>query len=120
MKPDLSCYLGRRVRVVVDRPLGSAHPRHPDLTYPVNYGEVPGTLSGDGHPIDAYLVGWDAPLTDAQGVVVAVVVRPHDAEDKLIVTPEGAAFSVEALRAAVDFQERYFEGSTLIPGTLGA
>ena len=53
MKPDLTAWLGRRVRMVVDRALGTAHPRYPDLIYPVNYGEIPVTLSGDGQPIDA-------------------------------------------------------------------
>ena len=31
------------VTVIVDRPLGSCHPEHPDLIYPVNYGFVKGT-----------------------------------------------------------------------------
>ncbi|ADV67615.1 inorganic diphosphatase [Deinococcus maricopensis] len=119
-KPDLTPYLGQRVRVIVDRPLGSVHPRHPDLTYPVNYGELPGTTSGDGHPIDAYLVGWDVPLREAEGTVAAIVIRPGDHEDKLIVVPTGAACTAEQLRAAVHFQERHFAGSRLIPGTLGA
>ena len=40
--------LNRRVHVLVDRPLGSRHPERPDLIYPLNYGYLPGTLSGDG------------------------------------------------------------------------
>ena len=28
---DLSSYLGKTVRLVIDRPLGSAHPRYPGL-----------------------------------------------------------------------------------------
>ena len=41
-------FLNQRVHVVIDRALGSAHPKHPDLVYEVNYGYVPGTRSGDG------------------------------------------------------------------------
>ena len=39
---------GGTVTVVVDRPLGSAHPVYPELIYPVNYGYVPGVPAGDG------------------------------------------------------------------------
>lgn len=31
------------VTVTVDRPLGSRHPHHPDIVYPVNYGYVAGS-----------------------------------------------------------------------------
>ena len=34
--------LGKIVKVTVDRPLGSCHPKHPDICYPVNYGYVKG------------------------------------------------------------------------------
>ncbi|WP_420596567.1 inorganic diphosphatase [Deinococcus sp.] len=108
MRPDLTPYLGQTVHVVVDRPLGSVHPRWPDLIYPLNYGELPGTLSGDGQPIDAYLVGWTEPLIEAWGVVVAVVVRENDDEDKLIVARPGTVWTPDELWAAVNFQERFF------------
>lgn len=108
VKPDLTALLGRTVRVVVDRPLGSVHPRWPDLVYGVNYGELPGTLSGDGHPIDAYLLGWDVPMQEAKGVVAAVIVREDDAEDKLVVVPPGSRWADADIMKAVWFQERYF------------
>lgn len=108
-KPDLTALLGRPVWVKVDRPLGSAHPRHPELIYPVNYGELPGTLSGDGHPTDAYLLGWDEPLREAQGTVIAVIERLDDYEDKLVVARPGTRWSAEEIMAAVAFQERFFQ-----------
>lgn len=108
MKPDLTALLGQRVRVVVDRPLGGAHPRFPDLRYPVNYGELPGTVSGDGQPIDAYLLGWEKPVRGAEGTVTAVLVREDDAEDKLVVARDGTNWTDEAILARVAFQERYF------------
>lgn len=110
-KPDLKPYLGCRVQVTVDRPLGSAHPRFPELIYPLNYGEIPGTVSGDGQPIDAYLLGWSEAVAEAEGIVIAVLEREDDAEDKLVVAPSEAAgqrWSHEALLAAVAFQERFF------------
>lgn len=36
--------LGSVATVKVDRPLGSYHPRHPDMYYPVNYGYVEGII----------------------------------------------------------------------------
>lgn len=101
-------YLGQMVRVVVDRPLGSVHPRWPDLRYPVNSGELPGTLGGDGQPIDASLLGWDIPVTEAEGVVVALVLRGNDSEDKLIVVRPGTVWTGAELWSAVQFQERFF------------
>lgn len=50
-------YLGKKVKVVVDRPLGSIHPEHHNIYYMVNYGYIPDTVSGDGKEIDAYIIG---------------------------------------------------------------
>ena len=113
-KPDLTPYLGTHVEVVVDRPLGSLHPRHPDIVYPVNYGELPGTVSGDGRPIDAYLLGPDVPVQRAAGTVIGVIVREDDVEDKLVVYTEGKSVSAEEIWERVWFQERYFQARLII------
>ena len=42
-----SDFLNKIVTVKVDRPMGSRHPRH-GFIYPVNYGYIPETISGDG------------------------------------------------------------------------
>jgi len=34
--------VGDIVKVVVDRPLGSYHPKHKDMYYPINYGYIEG------------------------------------------------------------------------------
>ena len=51
---DAKCFLGRVVRVEIDRPLGSRHPRW-GFIYPVNYGFVPDTPAPDGDDLDAYV-----------------------------------------------------------------
>ena len=109
--PDslLRRWLGRKVAVVIDRPLGSAHPRHPDIVYPVNYGYIPNTRAGDLEPIDAYILGVDVPVPSFLGLVIAIVVRRDDVEDKLVVAPPGSWFTVDAIREAVRFQEQFFE-----------
>lgn len=40
-------YLGKNVSIVIDRKLGTKHPKH-GFIYMVNYGYVPNTISGDG------------------------------------------------------------------------
>lgn len=100
--------IGAAVTVLVDRPLGSAHPEHPDLIYPVNYGYVPGIMAPDGEDQDAYILGVDRPLKRFSGRVIAVIHRLDDVEDKWVAAPEGRSFSRAEIAAAVDFQERYF------------
>lgn len=113
MKPDLRTYLGKTVTVTVDRPMGSWHPSGHPIQYEVNYGFIPGTLSGDGEPVDAYLLGLDRPVAEASGVVIAVIVRRDDIEDKLVVAPRGRSFTSEQITALVAFQERFFDAELI-------
>jgi inorganic pyrophosphatase len=105
---DLTSYLGQRVTVVMDRPLGSRHPRY-GFVYPVNYGYLPGTQAPDGDAIDAYYLGVDSPLGRAEGDVIAVVHRLHDDDDKLVVVPQGVQLSDRSIEEAVVFQEQWFK-----------
>jgi len=112
-KPDLSVFLGKRVTVNVDRPQGTRHPCHPDILYTVNYGEIPGTLSGDGHPVDAYVLGIEKRVNYAEGVVIAIVSRSDDIEDKLVVAAHSYPYTPEEIDSAVAFQERFFQSRLL-------
>ncbi|MBQ8397148.1 MAG: inorganic pyrophosphatase [Clostridia bacterium] len=108
MKPDLRPILGQTVTVTIDRPLGSAHPRHPDIVYPVNYGFLPGVTGGDGEEQDVYILGVDVPIERFTGNVIAIVHRTDDDEDKLVAAPAGRQFSEAEIEAALRFQEQYF------------
>lgn len=101
-------WLGRTVEVVIDRPLGSQHPKYPDLYIEVNYGYVPGTLAPDGSEIDAYVLGATAPLGRCEARVIAIIRRRDDIEDKLITAVAGD-WDAAAIVAATHFQERYFD-----------
>lgn len=101
--------LGNIVKVVVDRPLGSAHPNYPDLIYPVNYGYIEGIIAPDGEEQDAYIVGIDFPLNEFTGKVIAVIHRIDDVEDKWVVAPENAVFEKNDIIRFVNFQERFFQ-----------
>ena len=53
--------IGSIVTVTVDRPMGSIHPKHRDIFYPINYGYVEGITVPDGEWQDAYILGVDEP-----------------------------------------------------------
>ena len=101
-------YLGKSVSIVIDRKLGTKHPKH-GFIYMVNYGYVPNTVSGDGEELDAYLLGVFEPVDEFVGKVIAVIHRTNDDDDKLVVVPEDKEYSDEAIRALTEFQEKYFE-----------
>ncbi len=101
-------YLGKEVEVVMDRPLGSKHPKH-GFVYPVNYGYIPNTVSGDGEELDAYVLGEHKPLEHyVGGVVKAIIHRTNDDDDKLVVMPKDKNYTPEQIAALVEFQERFF------------
>lgn len=101
-------YLGKNVSIVIDRKLGTKHPKH-GFIYMVNYGYVPNTVSGDGEEIDAYLLGVFEPIEEFLGKVIAVIHRTNDDDDKLVVVPNDREYSDEAIRTLTEFQEQYFE-----------
>ena len=101
--------IGNKVKVIIDRPLGTYHPDYPDIFYTVNYGYVDGIIAPDGEEQDAYVLGVDKPLEEFIGVLFAVIHRLNDVEDKWIVVPEGASLTKEEIIKKVEFQEKYFE-----------
>ena len=106
--------LGREICVIIDRPIGSHHPKYPDLVYTLNYGYLPGVNSPDGEDVDVYVMGVDYPIDEFRGRVIALIHRNNDIEDKLVVAPRGMVFREEEIVAATDFVERYFD-ITVIP-----
>ncbi|RDY28201.1 inorganic pyrophosphatase [Romboutsia weinsteinii] len=108
----MESYLGELVTVKMDRPLGSKHPKH-NFIYPLNYGFIPNTTSGDGEEIDAYVIGEFEPLETYEGYVVAIIKRTNDIEDKLVVCKELNKYNKEQIKVLVEFQERFFESTIL-------
>ena len=106
--------IGRIVTVTIDRPLGSCHPKHPDIYYSVNYGYIEGIIAPDGEEQDAYIPGVDIPLQTFTGEVIAVIHRKDDVENKWVVAPEGMTFSKEEIEELTRFQERYFDSEVII------
>jgi inorganic pyrophosphatase len=67
--------------VVIDRPRGSAHPRYPDMIYPLDYGYIPGTVGGDGAEVDVF-VGTSP--TGLRAALLTIDALKSDREIKLL------------------------------------
>ena len=100
--------LHKKVRIKIDCQLGSKHPKW-GFVYEVNYGYVEGVISPDGEELDAYLLKIDQPVEEFEGVVVAIVHRTDNDDDKLVVIPEGESVSDEEIEKATQFQEKFFK-----------
>ncbi len=108
-KALVNSYLGKTVRIKIDRPINSVHPKHADIIYPVNYGFIPNGIGGDGEELDVYLLGVDVPVEEYTARIIGIVHRHNDVEDKLVAAPDGKTFTKEEIQKAVHFQEQYYE-----------
>lgn len=102
-------FLGKEVDIKIDRPLGSVHPKHKSIVYPVNYGYIPKAFGGDGEELDVYLLGVSQPVSEYKAKVIAVIHRLNDNEDKLIACPNDINLTKEQILERVQFQEQYFK-----------
>ena len=107
-------YLNKTLEIKIDRPMGNKHPKH-GFIYPVNYGYVPNTVSGDGEELDAYVLGIYEPLGTFTGKCIAIIHRTNDNDDKLIIVPKNKTFTNEEIKVLTDFQEQYFKSTILRP-----
>lgn len=105
-------YLDKTLEVKIDRPLGSKHPKH-SFIYPINYGYVPNTISGDGEELDCYILGIYEPIETFKGKCIAIIHRLNDNDDKLIIVPENKSFSNNEIRILTEFQEQYFKSEII-------
>ena len=101
-------YLNKNVKVIIDRKMGSTHPKH-GFIYPVNYGYLPNTISGDGEELDCYVLGIFEAVNEFEGKCIAIIHRLNDNDDKLIVVPDNRNFSDNEIEVLTEFQERFFK-----------
>ena len=99
-----SDYLNKIVSVVMDRPLGTKHPKY-GFVYEVNYGYIPNTVSGDGEELDAYVLGIDKPQKEFTGRCVAIIHRTNDNDDKLVVVPDGLQITNQFIEQKTKFRD---------------
>ncbi len=109
-KALVNSYLGKTVTIKVDRPIGYVHQKkNYTLTYPINYGYIPGIIGGDGEELDVCLLGVDVPVSEFTGKIIGIVHRHNDVEDKLVMAPEGTSFTAEEIADAVRLQEQFYD-----------
>ena len=101
-------FLNKIVNVVIDRSLGSIHPKW-NFKYPVNYGYIKDIFAPDSEELDAYVLKIDKPLEKFTGKVIAIIHRLDDDDDKLIIVPENESITDEEIEKSVDFQEKFFK-----------
>lgn len=101
--------IGKTVTVTVDRPLGSYHPEHKEMYYPINYGYIEGVMAPDSEEQDAYILGVNEPIDNFTGRVIAIVHRNDDVEEKWVVAPKDMTFTKEEIMELIHFQEQYFD-----------
>ena len=68
--------------VVIDRPRGTAHPRYPELIYPLDYGYVEGIKAVDGNELDV----WKGSKSEERvsGILCTVDTLKGDTEMKIL------------------------------------
>ena len=107
---QVQSYLGKEVEIGIDRPIGYVHHKgEKTLVYPINYGYIPGVLGGDGEELDVYLLGVCTPVEHFTGVIIGIVYRANDVEDKLVMAPAGTVFTAAQIAEAIEFQEKYYQ-----------
>ncbi len=103
-------YLGKTVRIEIDRPIGYVHKKEKyTLTYPINYGYIPGVFGGDGEELDVYLLGVSEPVREYTCKIIGAVIRKNDVEDKLIAAPEKMNFTADEAYEMIKFQEQWYD-----------
>ncbi len=108
-KVNSTDFLNKIVTVKMDRPIGTKHPKH-GFIYPINYGFIPNTISGDGEELDAYVIGPTVPLDEFTGRCCAIIHRTNDDDDKLIVIPQNQKdIDNETIDKITDFQEKWYK-----------
>ena len=105
-------FLGKEVKVVVDCSMGSKHPKF-GFVYETNYGYVPDIKGPDGENLDVYYLGVNQPITKGIGMVIAIVHRLADDDDKLVVVPQGIELTSEDIEKQIAFQEKWFDHEIL-------
>ncbi len=86
MESEFWEYLERLIEnstIKIDRPKGTAHPRFPDLIYPLDYGYLKDTISTDGGGLDV----WVGAQTSArlEGIICTIDLNKKDIEIKLLI-----------------------------------
>ena len=109
-------FLGKEVNIIIDRKMGDSHPKYPDMIYPINYGYIPNTKSGDGKELDVFIIDSKIPLETFKGKCIGIIQRINDEDDKLIVVDinNNKKYTEDEVLDIVNFQEKYFSSMVIL------
>ncbi len=69
--------------ILLDRPKGNAHPRYPEMIYPLDYGYLENTSAADGGGIDVWIGSTNQKTLT--GILCTFDRLKRDAEIKLLI-----------------------------------
>ncbi len=92
--------LAAEKKLVIDRPRGSAHPRYPEMVYPLDYGYLEGTTTVDGGGIDVWRGGSGDERVS--GALCTVDLQKGDVEIKILL-----GCSDQEVQTILRFHNRY-------------
>jgi GrpB-like predicted nucleotidyltransferase (UPF0157 family) len=113
---DAQCdaFLGKTVTITIDRPIGTIHPKHSDIIYPINYGYIENELALDNEELDVYLIGVSKKVETFTGKIIGYIKRHNDVENKLIMAPDNNAYDTNTIKAITNFQEQFYESDIVL------
>lgn len=107
-------YLWKQVSVVIDRPLGSKHPKH-NFVYELNYWYVPNTVSCAWEELDVYVLDVSEPLESSEWTCIGYIHRTNDDDDKLLVVKDvNKKRTKEEIYKLIHFQEQWFASEIVL------
>lgn len=99
----------KHVKVIIDRPLGTYHPKHKNIFYTLNYWYIEGVMWWDWEEQDVYVMWVNEPLETFEWDLIAIIHRADDVEEKRVAAPEWMKFSIDEIREQTAFQEQFFK-----------
>jgi inorganic pyrophosphatase len=101
--------LGKEFEIIIDRQIGSEHPKFKNWLYPINYGYIENIKAGDGDDVDVFVIDLDKPVKSCRAKIIAIIHRTDDKEDKLVGITKDREYSDEEIEKKIEFQEKFFK-----------
>lgn len=95
--------------IEIDRPIGSKHPDHSSIVYPIDYGFIPDTIGTDGQPVDIFRG------VSESGLVALIITEDHrknDREFKLIY--DCSPREIYLVNGFINFDRSLMEGELVL------